>query len=160
MKLIPLRGKKSEGKFALCDDEDYEMLSQYKWYENEGYIITYHKGKRLRMHRLVMNAPDDLDVDHRDHNKFNNQRSNLRFCTLVQNNQNGKLRKDNTSGYKGVSLDRSTGHWRALIYAEGTAYYSGQYLEKEHAALAYDLWATYFHKEFASTNFPVVAFGP
>jgi HNH endonuclease/AP2 domain len=155
MKLIPL----SKGKFAKCDDENYELVSHHRWYENEGYAITYQKGKRIRMHRLIMNAPDGVDVDHRDHDKLNNQKSNLRLCTLTQNNQNGKLRKDNTSGYKGVSLDRSTGHWRALMYANGQAHYSGQFLEKHHAALAYDLWAIDLHGEFASTNFSVVAFG-
>ena len=113
------------------------------------------------MHRLIMNAPKGIDVDHRDikdpDNRINNQKSNLRLCTLTQNNQNGKIRKNNTSGYKGVGLERSTGHWRPVIYANGKGYYCGQFLDKRHAALAYDLWALELHGEFASTNFQVVS---
>jgi hypothetical protein len=160
MKLIPLGGKYGKGKFAEVDDEDYEWLSKYKWYWNRGYAATYYQGKRFKMHRLIMNAAPGVEIDHKDRDKLNCQKSNLRICTTTQNNQNGTLRKDNTSGYKGVSLDRSTGHWRALMYASGNAFFAGQYKDKRHAALCYDLWATDLHGEFASTNFPVVAFGP
>ena len=156
MKRIPL----SQNRFALVDDEDYLRLIQYKWHYNSGYAKTWHKGRRIRVHRLIMNAKPGQKVDHRNHDKLNNQKSNLRVCTITQNNQNTIKRKDNTSGYKGVSVDKTTGHFRPLIYAKGKPHYCGQFIEKEHAALAYDLWATYLHGEFANTNFPVVAFGP
>jgi HNH endonuclease len=112
------------------------------------------------MHRLNMNAPNGVDIDHRDHDGLNNQKLNLRLCTQTQNNQNLNVRKDNTFGYKGVSLEPSTGHWRPLIYANGKAHTCGQFLKKKHAAFARDLWAVDLHGEFANTNFPVIAFGP
>ena len=160
MKKIPLRGEKGKGQFALCDDEDYEMLSPYKWYLNEGYVITYYKGKRLRMHRLVMNAASDEDVDHKSHDKRDNQKTNLRLCNLTQNNRNGVLRKDNTTGYKGVSVEPSTGYFRPNVYKDGVAISFGNFKNIHHAALARDLWAIDLYGEFASTNFPVVSFGP
>lgn len=156
MKYIPL----SMGKFAKVDDEEYQRLIQYRWHYNNGYAKTWHKGKRVRMHRLIMNAPAGVNVDHRDHDKLNNQKFNLRLCTLIENNRNGVLRKDNTSGYKGVSIDPSTGYWRPSVYLNGKALYFGQYSDKRHAALAHDLWATDLYGEFVSTNFPVVSFGP
>jgi len=156
MKLIEL----SQGRFAKIDDEDWEKVSQFKWHYNNGYAKTWSKGKRIRMHRLIMSAPDGVNVDHIDHDTLNNQRLNLRLCTVTQNNQNLNMRKDNTSGYKGVTLDKSTGHWKPLLYVDGEPFSFGCYKEKHHAALAYDLWATDLHGEFASTNFPVVAFGP
>lgn len=125
-----------------------------------GYAKTWHQGKRIRLHRLILNAPSGVKVDHRDHDKLNNQKSNLRVRTTNQNNQNGALRKDNTSGYKGVSLEKSTGRWRPLVYADGETHYVGQFKDKHYAALAYDLWATDLHGEFAASNFPVVSFGP
>jgi hypothetical protein len=155
MKLIPL----SQNKFAQIDDDDFALVSKYRWYENEGYAITYHKGKRIKMHRLVMKAAPSQPVDHRDTNKLNNQKHNLRFCTIKENNRNGVLRKDNTSGYKGVFLDKSTGHWRPVVYVDAKPFSPGQFKNKAHAALARDLWALDLHGEFASTNFPVVAFG-
>src|SRR5215211_1823206 len=109
----------NENELNACvwiDEEDLALVSQYKWYINEGYAVTYHKGKRIKMHRLIMNAAPGQAIDHRDTNKKNNQKSNLRFCTTTQNNRNGVLRKDNTTGYKGVSLEPSTGHYRPNIY--------------------------------------------
>jgi hypothetical protein len=156
MKLIEL----TQGKFAQIDDEDFEKVSQYKWYYNSGYALTYSKGKRIRMHRLVMNAPDGVDVDHRDTNKLNNQKPNLRLCTTTQNNRNGILRKDNTTGYKGVSIEPSTGYFRPNVYKDGVALSFGNFKDIHHAALARDLWAVDLYGEFASTNFPVVSFGP
>lgn len=155
MKLIPL----SQNKYAQVDDSDFELVSRYSWYCNEGYAITYHQGERLRMHRLIKNTPKGKKVDHKDHDKLNNQRSNLRICTTQQNNRNIRMRKDNTSGFKGVFLDKSTGHWRPVVYVDGKPQSSGQFRKKEHAAVAYDLWATFFHGEFASTNFTAVAQG-
>ncbi len=147
----------TQNKFALVDDKDYVLVSQYNWYYNNGYAKTYHKGKRIRMHRLILNASKRQQVDHRDRNGLDNRRSNLRICTIQENNRNVGLRKDNTSGYKGVSLDKTTGHWKPLVYVNGEAKTFGQFKDKHHAALAYDLWATFFHGEFASTNFNVVS---
>jgi hypothetical protein len=139
---------------------DLELVSQYSWYENKGYAVTYSKGKRIKMHRLIMKAAPGQAVDHKDTDKLNNQKSNLRFCTTTQNNRNGVLRKDNPTGYIGVTVDPSTGHFRPNIYKDGKAVSFGQFLDKYHAALARDLWAVDMYGEFASTNFPVVAFGP
>lgn len=149
--------KLSQGKYAIVDDEDYDLVSRYNWYYNEGYAKAYYQGKRLRMHRLILKAKNGQQIDHRNRNRLDNQRSNLRICTLQENNRNITLRKDNTSGYKGVSLDKSTGHWRPLVYVDGKVKTSGQFLNKHHAALVYDLWATFFHKDFASTNFVVIS---
>jgi hypothetical protein len=156
MKKIPL----SQSKFALVDDGDYSRLIQYKWHYNNGYAKTWYKGRRIRMHRMIMNAPDGVNVDHRGGNKLNNQKSNLRLCNTTQNNRNGILRKDNSTGYQGVTVEPSTGHFRPNIYKGGMALSFGQFENKHHAALARDLWALDMYGEFASTNFPVVAFGP
>jgi hypothetical protein len=137
MKLIPL----SRNKFAQIDDDDFELVSKYRWCENEGYAVTYYKGKRIKMHRLIMNAKPGQAVDHKDPNKLNNQRYNLRFCTTRQNNRNVGLRKDNTSGYKGVSLEPSTGRWRPNIYVDGKVVCFGNFIDPHHAAVARDLWA-------------------
>ncbi len=149
----------TQGYEAIIDDKDYEKVKDYNWYYNDGYAKAYHKGKRLRMHRLILNAKNDQRVDHQNRNRLDNRRSNLRICTLQENNRNISMRKDNTSGYKGVFLDRSTGHWKPAVYVDGKAKLFGQFKDKHHAALARDLWATFFHKEFASTNFTVVGSG-
>ena len=156
MKTIPL----SQNKFALVDDIDYPRLIHYKWHYNNGYVKTWYKGRRLRMHRLIMNAKPGQQVDHIDHDKLNNQRFNLRVCTMTQNNRNIRLRKDNVTGYKGVTIESSTGHFRPNVYKDGVALSFGNFKDIHHAALARDLWAVDLYGEFASTNFSVVSFGP
>ena len=153
MKTIQL----TKGYETVVDDSDFDLVSQYSWYYNEGYAKAYHKGKRLRMHRLILGAKKGQQVDHRNRNRLDNRRSNLRICTLKENNRNITMRRDNTSGYIGVSLDKSTGHWRPTVYVDGKVKTSGQFKDKHHAALARDLWAIFFHGEFASTNFSVIS---
>src|ERR1044071_4759066 len=117
MQLIPL----SKGLFAKIDDDDLALVNQHRWYENAGYAKAYYQGKRIRMHRLIMKAPDGIQIDHRDTDKLNNEKSNLRFCTVTQNNRNVKLHKRNPTGYKGVSVEASTGHFRPNVYKDGVA---------------------------------------
>jgi hypothetical protein len=111
----------SQGKVALVDDEDYEWLNQWKWWFNSrGYAhrIIYENGKQkghIYMHRLILNTPSDLDVDHINHDGLDNRRSNLRQCTRSQNLANQKMRKINTSGKKGVSWHKTNKKWSANI---------------------------------------------
>lgn len=72
-------------------------------------------------------------VQHIDHNPFNNNPDNLRECTRSQNTQSNKLRKNNTSGHKGVFLTRDKLKWYVAIKLNGKAYYFGTYQNKEDA---------------------------
>lgn len=81
---IPV-GKKD---VATVDDEDYPRLSNYKWHNSSGYALGFVNGKKQLMHRLIMNAPRGLVVDHIDHCRLNNVKSNLRIATMTENNQN------------------------------------------------------------------------
>lgn len=68
------------------------------------------------VHRLVAktfipNPYQYTEIDHIDRNKANNHISNLRWCSRIENVLNTKIRKDNTSGYKGVRQTK-TG-WQA-----------------------------------------------
>ena len=78
------------------------------------------KAKSINIHRLVaihfIPNPEGLsDVDHIDQNKLNNNLNNLRWVTRSDNQRNGPLRKDNTSGYQGVarSVIKAREYWRA-----------------------------------------------
>lgn len=92
MRLIPLSQQgKNKGKFfAQVDDEDYDFLMQWKWKviksNNTHYAlrIVKKKGKyveSIRMHRIIMQTPRELVVDHDDHNGLNNQKYNMKNCT-------------------------------------------------------------------------------
>lgn len=151
MKRIPLSGGKA---YALVDDEDYEFLSQFKWsLTAKGYAMA-----AVRMHRLVMRAPDGVEVDHMCGNRLDNQKIQLRLCTPEQNSQNKKARLFTKSGYKGVhSQTRAPHRFQAKICYKRKPYQLGTFKNPHMAALMYDFWATEMYGEFAMTNFKVIS---
>lgn len=157
---IPMNGKKGQGLSALIDDEDFDFVSEYRWYVNAyGYAVCNHYiGGRISkgyygqevifMHRLIMDAPKGVEVDHKDANRLNNCRVNLRLCNKSQNQANSKIRKDNTSGYKGVSWHKQVSKWHANIMLGGKSKSLGLFDTKEQAAQAYREASLEYHKEF------------
>ena len=98
------------------------------------------------------------EVDHEDGNGLNNQRYNIRDSTRIQNNYNKDKRKDNTSGYKGITLIKSkydlTKPWRAQIQENKKPRKLGYYATAVEAAMAYDQAAKELHGDYARLNFP------
>jgi hypothetical protein len=101
-----------------------------------------------------MGEPEGLQVDHEDGNGLNNQRSNLRIASPTQNQGNARRRKDNTSGYKGVSWYRRTNKWKAHIRVDKKLRHLGYFIDLTDAARAYDAAALEHFGEFAHLNFP------
>lgn len=146
---------------ALIDDDDYEKLSKIKWYyrKNEGYAVgnlpSPEKGvyPKVLMHRYIMDAPKGKQVDHINGNKLDNRKSNLRIATASTNKANCGLRKSNTSGYKGVSIQKGrTKKWAAQIKVDYNRIHLGYFYTKEEAALAYNEAALKYFGEFAKLN--------
>ena len=77
---------------VLIDNKDIGLFNQYKWrYYKAGhtnYVVSNIKGKSVYLHRLLMNPPKDMVVDHIDHNGLNNQRDNLRVVSKSDNQKN------------------------------------------------------------------------
>lgn len=85
------------------------------------------------------------EIDHIDGNPANNRIDNLRSATHAQNLANTKRRRDNTSGYKGVRLHKSSGLWNARIKAGDKVHSLGYFKTAELAGAAYaDAAAKYF----------------
>lgn len=147
MKEIPL----TQGKVALVDDADYEMINQWKWYYSHGYAVRNlwlngGKRQRIHMHRLLADAPADKLVDHINRNPLDNRRGNLRLCTNGQNLMNGKVPSTNKSGYRGVNMNQ--GKWVARIKINGKAIHLGVFTDKRDAARAYQAKARELFGEF------------
>ena len=142
--------------FALVDDEDFEYLNQYTWsvnLQNRKKPRAFSQKLKTYMHRLIVNCPKDMQVDHIDGNPLNNQKSNLRICTLKENCRNIKKRKKGTSEYKGVYFEKFSKKWRAEITFNNKTIKLGRFLNEKDAALAYDEAALFYFKEFSSLNF-------
>lgn len=162
-KTIPLSGGK---EFALVDEADFEYLNQWKWKLSSGRAVRtkhvgtvgdWRNGKRkdvtIHMHRLVMDAPEGLEVDHIDGNPLNNQKSNLRLCSHEENRRNNKMYASNKSGFKGVSYSARHDKWITYIRFMNKSYNLGIFSDRIEAALEYDNVARQLFGEYARVNF-------
>jgi hypothetical protein len=155
MKRIPL----TQGRFAIVDDEDFEMVSAWKWCMGAGgYASRYVRIGPVRihvlMHRMILLPDPGSKVDHISGDKLDNRRANLRVCSVSENNCNQGCYRNNSSGYKGVDWCSRKRRWRAQIAKDGRHYSLGLFRDKSTAARVYDAAAREIHGAFASLNFP------
>lgn len=154
MKKIPL----TQGKVALVDDADYPKVAKYKWFLRKekytGYAARSYKKPDgrvgvIRMHRLILDAPSHLDVDHINGNGLDNRRCNIRLCTRQENVWNTRARHGKTSRYKGVCWDKASKKWKAQINIDGKKHSIGRFTKEKEAAKAYQKKAKEAFGEFA-----------
>lgn len=153
--------KLTKGYVTQVDDEDFEHLNQWKWFvqidKNTCYArLSINKNKKWThhmMHRMIMNAPKHLQVDHIDKNGLNNQRSNLRLCTASQNGSNRiSLGRSKYLGVNFYCDKKGKEYIRAAIKSNGKQIYIGTFKTEEDAAMAYNKAALKYHGEFANLN--------
>lgn len=103
----------------FVDKEDFDKVKNICWSKNNGGYLTGNAGNRkiVMLHRYIMDAPDDMLVDHvhGSETKHDNRRSNLRLATRAQNQMNVKLSVNNTSGCTGVYYKKDMNKWIAQI---------------------------------------------
>jgi len=152
----------TKGYIAFVDDEDYDYLSQFKWYAQlKGHRIYAvrsikidGKWTKILMHREIMNAQPGEEVDHIQHDVCcNNCKSNLRLCTSSQNAMNRRVRQGTSSRYKGVCYHKAAKKWRAQIEVDGKNTHLGLFTNEFDAACTYDAAAKKLFCEFALLNF-------
>lgn len=140
------------------DPDVYEKYRHIKWRNSSGYAIgTILYKTPVRLHRLIVNAPKGMEVDHIDGNPLNNCRSNLRLCTRTENAKNRRKSKHGKVPYKGVRHNTTDGRNRgytARISLKGKYLDLGTYETAEEAARVYDTAARTHYGEFARLNFP------
>lgn len=139
-----VRNAKTKREMRQRPNQDGYMAVNF-WFNNK--VMT-----RL-VHRLVIDAPKGILVDHKNSVRFDNREDNLRLCSSTNNARHRKPRKKKIIKYKGVYLDGS--RWRASIYVEGKHVNLGSYHVAENAALAYDNAARKYFGEFAWVNYPI-----
>lgn len=157
MKTIQL----TKGLVALVDDEDFEVLNQWKWKAHvykDGTAYAERnewrcgQQKMILMHRQILGMTGKTKVDHRDRNGLNNQRENLRRATNSQSSANTKRHSDAGSRFKGVTWDKARSKWMARITIGKRFNNLGRFNSESEAAAMYDLAAVLAFGEFALTN--------
>lgn len=149
MQQIPL----TRGYYTLVDDEDYNWLNRESWCWDHGYAVRKQNGRKISMHRVILGAPDGIQVDHINLDKLDNRRCNLRLCTTSENMHNTTRQRSNRTGFKGIWWRRDRRRWMACISVRGKRVYLGSFLSRQAAAAAYDMAAVRYFGEFARTNF-------
>ena len=181
-KMKKLYATNNPDKYALIDDDIFEMIQKMGLkfcINNYGYFQStvkvklpgMNKKKYLLLHRFVWFLKTGIEptseIDHIDRDPGNNQFFNLRLASRQQQNQNQGKRKNNTSGYIGVShyhmnKKRKNGgnhYWLTQIRSPD-GHYEAKYFSfteagKIAAAKYYDAKAIEYHGEFAVLNFPM-----
>lgn len=159
--------KLTQGKVALVDNWNYAWLIKRRWYAHleSGKWYAWSSAKIngkwgiIKLHRLIMKTPEELEADHIDGNSLNCQEHNMRNCTRIENARNVGSHSDSVSKYVGVT-------YNSVLHKAGRRYYirakicvSGEHINlgncktEEQAARRHDSAAKYFFGEFANLNF-------
>lgn len=160
-KLIDVSTEAHPETYAIVDPCDFDFLNQWQWRVNDqNYVIrtVTFDGKQYirRMHRIVADAPEEIHVDHKNGNKLDNRRANLRLVTPRQNSLNRSRNEKRARGvvYKGVYSNKNASTYTARINVRGKHTYLGSFKTQIEAARAYDRAAREHYGEFAKLNFP------
>lgn len=163
-RVIPI----TSGKSILIDESDVEFVTRHRWQarRNPGRgriwyvwrtvkgVDTKSRATTVYLHRVLLDAPKGMQVDHINGNPLDNRRANLRLCTTSENHANkAKPRTSSKSGFKGVRV-KANGRFEAHIKHRQKWFSLGCYGTAEDAARAYDAKARELFGEFARLNLP------
>jgi len=118
----------------------------------KGYLHTGIKGKLFLNHRIIYVMHHGIlpkFIDHMDGNPLNNSIENLRQATHSQNHLNEKMRKDNTSGIKGVTWSKKLKKWVVMFNVNKNPKHFGHYFDIDCAKFVAESMRYKYHEEFA-----------
>ncbi len=149
-------------KKVLIDDADFKMVSSSKWFlfykkknKRKQYVKSskWFNGKQVTIHRHILGLTDPLiQVDHKNGNPLDNRRSNLRKCSIAENNRNKTSHTNATSKYLGVCYDKHRDKWAVCLMYNRKKVFRKRFNTENGAAMAYNREATKYFGEFANLN--------
>lgn len=139
---------------VLIDPEDESRARTFSWSISHGYVVRSHRlGEphcdHVLLHRFIMNAPSDLEVDHINGNKLDNRKSNLRLASIGQNTWNTLRRRGRY--LRGVKKGRGK-KYQAVIRDGGKEKTIGWFSTEQEAHEAYCKECERLHGEFSWTR--------
>ena len=151
----------TQGKVAVIDAADVLCVSQHRWFAVKGngrrspvyYAATKMNHRTVFIHRLLFSCRQD--IDHINGDGLDNRRCNIRVCSNAENSRNKRHFDGGTSRYKGVSWDKRSHVWHALIKVNYRSISLGRFSCEADGARAYDTAAREMFGEFARCNFGI-----
>lgn len=146
---------------VILDKDDFitiKMVKKWSITKNlcgQVYFSYSKNRKNIYLHKLIMNCPKGLVVDHINGNTLDNRKLNLRICTKLENQYNQKKHKGNRhSKYKGVTFrkDLKSKPWESFIYNNYKSTRLGYFASEQEAAIAYNEAAKRVYGQFAKLN--------
>lgn len=149
----------TKGYEAVIDAADVPLVEGKNWRALEarrpdGSLRTVYavRSGGVYMHRVLMSAPDGMDVDHKDGDGLNCRKrgsvGNLRLASRSQNLRNSRCHFDNASSAKGVCWHGASRKWMARIRADDRDNYIGIFRCKAAAQIAYAKESQRLHDAF------------
>lgn len=143
-------GYTTKGEEFWFDLEDYDLIKNYTWFINSEYVVAkINNGKHIKMHKLLLS--DAIEIDHKNHKKYDNRRNNLRTVSHQINMMNQKIYSNNTSGITGVSFDKSKNKWIAYI-TENKKRHQKSFDDFNSAKLQRKIWEEKYFGEYSYDN--------
>lgn len=132
-------------KCFVFDKEDFNIVMQYSWMIYQGgnsrnlYLTnTNKKDGRLILHRLIMNCPENMVVDHISRNSFDNRKCNLRCVTSSENSINANTSRRKKVASKNIYYYKNKKHYRVGFCRKGKLITIGFYKDLKDAEKARD----------------------
>lgn len=129
---IPLAGRR--GGHAMIDAADWPRVAERTWYHGTDGYVQSDKAPRCRLHVFLAAPPRGHEVDHKNGDRLDNRRENLRVVTHAENAQNVRTAKGDM---RGVYYDsRGGGAWYGQVKHRGTKHSTGRFLTAAEAQAA------------------------
>lgn len=131
-----------------------QVLGEMGFVDRQGYRRIHLLSKVYRAHRLAWFYMTGTwpygEIDHINGDRQDNRFANLRACTHIQNNHNQTVRRNNSSGVKGVYWSKSLRKWRGQVCLNYRIHHTPAFESIEDAAEAVRLLREQLHGEYAN----------
>lgn len=157
----------TKGLVALASPRDRALVDSSNWCAHNAKTrstLPYAcrndgKGGLEFLHRLILRAPPGVWVDHKNGNRLDNRRSNLRFATATENARNKNALHQNRTGlssrFVGVSFDKGRPiPWAAYINVNGKRRCLGRFAKEIEAGIVRLQAELRYFGDFAPTQLP------